>query len=142
MTYEEYEKLRDEHGMTNYQVAALANISRATLSQWKNGNAVPGDRTIKRLQDFFNGNYPPVYKTIREPIKNAHEKVNANASGNSERIDIIRPMYCIDSYMVRLDYPEPIELSEKEYKELKKASEAFAYAWLLSHRKIKPEERW
>ena len=54
MTYEEYCKLRDSRGLTDYAVARQAHVSRSSLSQWKNGISKPTKRTIMLLQNFFN----------------------------------------------------------------------------------------
>ena len=36
MYYENYAKLRDERGLTDYRVAISAGVSTATMSEWKN----------------------------------------------------------------------------------------------------------
>ena len=119
MTYEEFEKLRDERNMTNYQVAIATGVSKATLSQWKNGNSVPSAKTNKRLESFFSENVDAVY---------AYTLKDCTTSKNSN--------YRIESYTVNLNNQVPVELSEPEYAELKIASEAFAYTWLKMHKKI------
>jgi len=53
MTYEEYSKLRDARGITDYKVSQETGISRATLSEWKNGKYQPKAEKIKSLKKYF-----------------------------------------------------------------------------------------
>lgn len=51
--YQKYEKLRNERGITDYEVFKKTGISTATLSEWKKGTYQPKIDKIKKLADFF-----------------------------------------------------------------------------------------
>lgn len=54
MKYEKYVKLRDERGLTDYQVSKQTGISSATLSEWKSGRYVPKIDKIIKIADLFD----------------------------------------------------------------------------------------
>ncbi len=54
MRYEKYAKLRDDRGLTDYQVAKQTGISSATLSEWKSGSYIPKIDKIIKIADLFN----------------------------------------------------------------------------------------
>lgn len=129
MTYEEYEEQRDILGLTNNQVSRLSGVSTATFSQWKNGVYEPKRSTLAKIQNALD-NYDP--------------KLEVDWMIHNDKIDIalepekqyraIRPRFCLDMYSVTL--PIPVELSEREFSELRKATEAFAESWLRVHKKL------
>lgn len=147
MTYEEYSKKRDALGLTDYAVSALTRISRATLSQWKNGNTSPSHNTCQRLNYLFNHydpreSYPENYFVIGSPAIGPFTPANeipSTAKGTVRfPLDIKdEPPLRIDGYYINILGGKPVELSESEYAELKKSTEAFALAWLQSHGIIK-----
>lgn len=51
--YKTYEKLRDERGMTNYQVAKETGIGENTLSQWKSGRSIPKADKLLKIAKLF-----------------------------------------------------------------------------------------
>lgn len=51
--YQKYEKLKNERGITDYEVFKKTGISTATLSEWKKGTYQPKIDKIKKLADFF-----------------------------------------------------------------------------------------
>lgn len=51
--YQKYEKLRNERGITDYEVFKKTGISTATLSEWKKGTYQPKIDKIKKLAEFF-----------------------------------------------------------------------------------------
>jgi transcriptional regulator with XRE-family HTH domain len=54
LRYEKYAKLRDDRGLTDYQVAKQTGISSATLSEWKSGSYIPKIDKIIKIADLFN----------------------------------------------------------------------------------------
>ena len=46
------------------------------------------------------------------------------------------PPMRIDGYHVDINYQGPVELSEKDYNQLRKDTEIFALTWLKIHKKI------
>lgn len=53
LKYEKYAKLRDERGLTDYQVAKKTGISSATLSEWKSGIYTPKIDKMIKIADLF-----------------------------------------------------------------------------------------
>ena len=51
--YEIYAKLRDERGITDYQVAKDIGIPRSTFSDWKNGKYIPKAEKLQKIADYF-----------------------------------------------------------------------------------------
>lgn len=51
--YEKYAAIRDEKGISDYQVWKDTGIATATLSDWKNGVSKPKTDKLKILADYF-----------------------------------------------------------------------------------------
>ena len=51
--YEKYAKLRDEAGVTDYEVGKRTGIATSTFSNWKAGRYSPKIDKLKRIADFF-----------------------------------------------------------------------------------------
>lgn len=51
MTYEEYAKIRDLKGLSDYKVSQLTGIGRATFSEWKNGKYQPKIEKINAIKE-------------------------------------------------------------------------------------------
>lgn len=51
--YQKYEKLRNDKGVTDYEVAKQTGISTATLSSWKSGVYTPKIDKIMLLAEYF-----------------------------------------------------------------------------------------
>jgi transcriptional regulator with XRE-family HTH domain len=120
MTYEEYCKLRDSRGLTDYAVANQANVSRSSLSQWKNGASKPSKRTIMLLQNFFNDHKE---LEVFKPDK---------AIAFPER-----PIFgSITGYVVDLGKGLSVEITPQEYKELSEAIDIFIKTWVRARKKI------
>ncbi len=51
--YQKYEKLRNDKGVTDYEVSKQTKISTATLSEWKKGTYQPKIDKIMILADYF-----------------------------------------------------------------------------------------
>lgn len=52
--YKNYERLRDERGMTNSQVSKETGIGENTLSQWKSGRSIPKADKLLKIAKLFN----------------------------------------------------------------------------------------
>ena len=52
--YDYYKKIRDERGMTDYQVAKLAGIPRSTFSDWNNGRSTPKQDKLIRIAEVLD----------------------------------------------------------------------------------------
>jgi len=49
MYYENYEKIRQKRGVSDYKVAEDAGISRSTISEWKTGIHTPSLENLKKI---------------------------------------------------------------------------------------------
>ena len=128
MTYEEYEKKITELGLSSYAVSELSGVSKAVLSQWKNGRTQPSRTTMNKLQLFFN-NYDPKkpndYINQIQTIKFDIEEDSANQMENQ--------MLRFSIYYLLLKYGKNVSLSEQQYKDLQRGLRAFISAWLQAN---------
>lgn len=51
--YEKYAELRDNAGVTDYEVAKNTGVSTATLSNWKAGRYTPKVDKLQKIADYF-----------------------------------------------------------------------------------------
>lgn len=51
--YKIYQKLRDERGLKDSDVAREASVSKSTFSDWKVGRSKPGIKKLQKIADFF-----------------------------------------------------------------------------------------
>lgn len=51
--YAIYQKLLDEKGLKNADVARATKISNMTLSDWKNGKSVPKQDKLMKIAEYF-----------------------------------------------------------------------------------------
>ncbi len=51
--YEVYQRLLDEKGLKNADVARATGISNMTLSDWKRGKSTPKQDKLKLIADYF-----------------------------------------------------------------------------------------
>lgn len=148
MTYEEYSQKRDKLGVTDYAVATFTGISRATLSQWKNGNTKPSLNTMKRIVFFLENfkigiDYPADYFIncgSQELLLENRKTFSQSNAPSSDALDDIKPIkeppFQLEGYYVDLHECGQVLLSPKDFKDLKKATEAFAMSWLMVHKLI------
>lgn len=131
MTYDEYNEMRTTLDLTDYAVSQLTGVSKATLSQWKNGKLKPSKRLVNKLEFFFE-NYDPkkpwdFYITM--PNK-------ARTTTEYSRPEIIKETFWVESFGVKVNNGVAVELTERQYDELKKNTEIFADTWLKANKII------
>ena len=51
--YQKYERLRNEKGVTDYEVSKNTGVSTATLSEWKKGTYQPKIEKISLIAKYF-----------------------------------------------------------------------------------------
>lgn len=51
--YKKYAELRDNAGVTDYEVGKQTGIATSTLSNWKAGRYTPKIDKLKKIADFF-----------------------------------------------------------------------------------------
>lgn len=144
MTYEEYCEKRDALGLSDYYISKLTKISRATFSQWKNGKTYLTDTTIKRLNYFFD-NYEPDkiyaegYFSVPFPPKKMVAAPHLKSLPFPPEFDDYENSdltFRINSFNVDIPSQIPVELTSKEFRDLKEATQVYAHVWLKSHGKI------
>ena len=52
--YEIYQRLLDEKGLKNADVARATGISNMTLSDWKRGKSVPKSDKMRKIAEYLN----------------------------------------------------------------------------------------
>ncbi len=52
--YERFVQLLQENGITAYRVSKETGVTQTTLSDWKNGRAIPRITTLQKIADYFN----------------------------------------------------------------------------------------
>ena len=52
-SYEKYELLKKQKGVSDYKVWKETGIATATLSDWKNGISKPKTDKLKKIADYF-----------------------------------------------------------------------------------------
>ena len=127
MKYEEYVKLRDEKGISDYQVSKDTGISRSTFTQWKKGVLTPAPHTQARLTKYFNEYdatplpYLPVPPSRRvEPMQTTSTPLGLTVS----------------SYVVEFPRGYSITLNGAEYERLQADLESFLLKWASEYGKI------
>ena len=70
--YEIYQKLLDEHGLKNADIARETGISNMTLSDWKKGKSTPKQDKLIQIANFFNVSLEYLM-TGKESIRNIAE---------------------------------------------------------------------
>ena len=53
-SYEKYSALRDEKGVTDYEVSKNTGVPTSTLSNWKMGRYIPKVDKINAIATYFN----------------------------------------------------------------------------------------
>lgn len=51
--YEQYEKLRNEKGVTDYRVAIETGIPKSTFTDWRQNRSQPKVEKLKKLAAYF-----------------------------------------------------------------------------------------
>lgn len=51
--YQNFERIRNDQGFTNYQVSKATGISQSVLSNWKSGNSNPNLHNITQIALFL-----------------------------------------------------------------------------------------
>lgn len=53
MMYQIYAQLRDEKGVTDYEVSKQTGVSSSTLTEWKKGTYKPKADKLLKLAEYF-----------------------------------------------------------------------------------------
>lgn len=118
--YENYAKIRDSKGLSDYQVAQMAGVSRSVFSDWKTGRHTPSKTTRYKISKVLG--LPPIDKFVGE-------QEDAFVLESKSFLDA-KPK--IAEYEINLD-GQTIFLEADKYRELKKAVDAFTETWIRLH---------
>ena len=95
--YEIYQKLLDEKGLKNADVARATGISNMTLSDWKRGKSVPKSDKMRKIAEYLNVS---AYYLMTGTEKNYSEYdaiLDARISEDAELKEAIKKYYSLDS---------------------------------------------
>ena len=53
MSYTRYAEIRDERGVTDYQVAKETGIPKSTFSDWKNNRSKPKVDKLQKIAEYL-----------------------------------------------------------------------------------------
>lgn len=123
--YENYAKIRDAMGLSDFEVAKRAGISRAALSRWKLGHSSPSNRTRFKLCQVLG--IPPTMRFTG--MNDKQEFVIENEFAESDLMRTKR----LATYALTLTNGSVVNLTDDQYQELKKGVDAFIDAWVYTH---------
>ena len=66
--YAIYEKMRNEKGVTDYQVSKETGIARPTFSDWKAGRSEPKLEKLIKIADYFGVPIDDFVKAKKEEL--------------------------------------------------------------------------
>lgn len=121
--YEEYAKIRDARGLTDYDIAKRCGISQSSLSRWKNGQSSPSKRTRFKICGVLG--IPPASKFVGD---NGNNEFLIEGSPFKELARIR-----LANYIIRLSDGSVANLTNDQYDELKTSVDAFIDAWVHTH---------
>lgn len=115
ITYDEYVHFRDRKGFKDSDVARLAGIPQATLSEWKRGRYTPKYEKMTKIEQvlgivylYTEGDYgvieDPAPAALRDDETDILKVYNSlNAAGKKELLKLAKMVASQDEYMLRGD---------------------------------------
>ena len=131
-SYNNYIFYRNRSGLSDYQLAQIAGVSRSILSDWKNGKHYPHNKNLKKIADalgvtvndfYVTPNTDYVIKADGQPIAVVESNGTVNVASLSNRIT---------AYSAMLLSGEVVTLTADEYKELQTAIDIYIDSWVRS----------
>ena len=119
--YENYAKIRDLKGLSDYQVAQMAGVSRSVFTDWKTGRHRPSKTTRYKISKVLG--LPPIDKFVGDQKEGFVLESNSFLDAKPK----------IQEYEITLDNGQTVFLEADKYRELKKALDAFAEVWIKLH---------
>ena len=126
-TYQNYAKLRDKAGLSDYRISKMSGVSTSTFSDWRNGKHQPNKSNLAKIAGAMN--VPVDAFFTNGEIKNEKNVFPDLTELVPERI----------TYTIKLDDGSIVQLEEKEYREFRVAVHAYQQYWLASKKNNKPE---
>lgn len=110
--YAKYAQLRDDAGLTDYDVATFGHFSPSILSRWKNGKSTPTKKTRQKIANVLNVS------------ANSFSDVSSDRQAGAIRVA---------SYAIKLINGSVVELTPDQYEALQNAIDNFVNVWLDAH---------
>lgn len=133
--YEIYAKLRDERGLTDYQIAKEIGVSRSVFSDWKTGRHSPSRKN--RYKIFQALGLPPTQDCL-------FKKLDYTIETNGMKIDVEhispvkpKPLFARTlEYFVQLADGSTCKMSAQDYEQLQNDIDIYIESWLKSKKLI------
>ena len=113
--YDAYAKIRDNQGLSDYEVAKLGGFSRSVLTSWKNGKSSPSIKIRHKIAQVLG--IPTTYQFTDNQNNQSIKKID-NAWTVETGMRVL-------TYAIKLSDGNLIELTPEQKDELQKAVDAF-----------------
>lgn len=127
--YANYAKIRDKKGLSDYEISKALGISRSIFSDWKSGRHSPSKKNRFKISQILG--LPPVeyFYSDDEGSYLVEQQPNlTSVRGLDDRIE---------AYTVKLISGETYQLTQKEYTELRNATDVFIDSWVKAKKAFK-----
>ncbi len=94
--YSIYQKLLDEKGLKNADVARATGISNMTLSDWKNGKSTPKQDKLMRIAEFLGVSLEYLMTGSDSKYSDADAMLDVRISEDFELKEAIKKYYSLD----------------------------------------------
>ncbi|MCX5615701.1 helix-turn-helix domain-containing protein [Bombella sp. TMW 2.2559] len=91
-------------GLTNFQLAALANVSNAAVGEWCNGSRLPSLETAKKLSDLLNVRPEIFMKEYKTGLGKAYFRSNASSLKRGREMLKARMEWAVDGGIIPRHY--------------------------------------
>ena len=91
MNFERLKYLREDHDLTQIEMANIIDVKQVNISNWENGKEIIPLRKLNMYANYFNVSFD--YLLQLTDIKNNTEKVELDKEMVGERIKSIRDKY-------------------------------------------------
>ena len=94
--YEVYQRLLDEKGLKNADVARATGISNMTLSDWKRGKSVPKSDKMRKIAEYLNVSVDYLMTGTEKRYSEEDALLDAHISEDVELKEAIKKYYTLD----------------------------------------------
>lgn len=94
--YEVYQRLLDEKGLKNADVARATGISNMTLSDWKRGKSVPKSDKMRKIAEYLNVSVDYLMTGTEKTYSEEDALLDAHISEDVELKEAIKKYYTLD----------------------------------------------
>ena len=126
--YENYAKMRDEQGFSDYQISKEIGVSRSVFSDWKSGRHNPSKKSRAKISKVLN--LPPVDYFFSSDRGDYFVETKNNIK-RPEALYSRTAAYC-----VQLANGKYCELSKENYEKLQEDIDIYIESWLKSKKLV------